>query len=70
MAIVTVGVDFAKNVFALHGVNETAQIELRRLSVTGAKLSQVQPRPSSVVQRRVSDCRVPTPIAVLRHHAA
>ena len=39
MAIVTVGIDLAKNVFALHGVNETGHLELRRPSVARAKLS-------------------------------
>jgi transposase len=38
MAIVTVGIDLAKNVFALHGVNETGHVELRRPSVARAKL--------------------------------
>ena len=32
MAILTVGIDTAKNVFALHGVNEAGQPELRRPS--------------------------------------
>ncbi len=39
MAIVTVGIDLAKNVFALHGVNETGHLELRRPSVARAKLN-------------------------------
>ena len=38
MAIVTVGIDLAKNVFALHGVNETGHVEMRRPSVARAKL--------------------------------
>ena len=38
MAIVTVGIDHAKNVFALHGVNERGQVDLRRPSVPRAKL--------------------------------
>ena len=38
MAIVTVGIDLAKNVFALHGVNETGHVQLRRPSVARAKL--------------------------------
>ena len=38
MAIVTVGIDLAKNVFALHGVNETGHVELQRPSVARAKL--------------------------------
>lgn len=39
MAIVTVGIDLAKNVFALHGVNEKGQIEVRRPSVARGKLN-------------------------------
>ena len=35
MAIVNVGIDLAKNVFALHGVNEIGQTDLRRPSVAG-----------------------------------
>ena len=38
MAIVTVGIDLAKNVFALHGVNERGHVELRRPSVARTKL--------------------------------
>lgn len=38
MSIVTLGIDLAKNVFALHGVNEAGRAELVRLSVSRAKL--------------------------------
>ena len=38
MTIVTVGIDLAKNVFALHGVNETGHVDLRRPSVARTKL--------------------------------
>jgi transposase len=38
MAILTVGIDLAKNVFALHGVNEAGNAELVRPSVPRAKL--------------------------------
>ena len=41
MAIVYVGIDLAKNVFALHGVNETGNVDLRRPSVARAKLHAV-----------------------------
>ena len=41
MAIVTVGIDLAKNVFALHGVNETGHVDLKRPSVARAKLHAV-----------------------------
>jgi transposase len=38
MAILTVGIDLAKNVFAVHGVNEAGKPELLRRSVPRAKL--------------------------------
>jgi transposase len=41
MAIVTVGVDLAKNVFALHGVNGTGAVQLRQPKVGRAKLNEV-----------------------------
>ena len=41
MAIVTVGIDLAKNVFALHGVNATGDVQLRQPKVTRAKLNEV-----------------------------
>ena len=37
-AIVTIGIDLAKNVFAVHGVNATGQPALVRPSVPRAKL--------------------------------
>ena len=39
MTILTVGIDLAKNVFALHGVNEAGKPELLRPSVPRAKLN-------------------------------
>lgn len=41
MAILTVGIDLAKNVFALHGVNEAGKPELVRPSVARTKLNEV-----------------------------
>lgn len=38
MAIVTVGIDLAKNVFAVHCVDETGKPALVRPEVTRAKL--------------------------------
>jgi transposase len=38
MAIVTVGIDLAKNVFALHGVDECGAVQLRQPKVARAKL--------------------------------
>jgi len=41
MAILTVGVDLAKNVFALHGVNESGKPELVQPKVARAKLNEL-----------------------------
>jgi transposase len=41
MAIVTVGIDLAKNVFALHGVNETGVVQLRQPKVGRGKLNEL-----------------------------
>lgn len=41
MAIVTVGIDLAKNVFAVHGVDETGKPELVRPEVARAKLLEL-----------------------------
>jgi transposase len=39
MAIVTVGIDTAKNVFAVHGVDEAGKVQLRQPKVARAKLN-------------------------------
>jgi len=41
MAIVHVGIDLAKNIFALHGVSETGAVQLRQPKVTRGKLNEV-----------------------------
>ena len=41
MGIVTVGIDLAKNVFAVHGVNEAGKPEFIRPSVPRAKLLEI-----------------------------
>jgi transposase len=41
MAIVTVGIDLAKNVFSVHGVDEAGKAVLVRTEVTRAKLLQL-----------------------------
>lgn len=41
MAIIATGIDLAKNVFALHGVNETGAVQLRQPKVSRAKLGAV-----------------------------
>ena len=40
MAIVTVGIDLAKNVFAVHGVDATGKAVLLRPSVPRARLAE------------------------------
>ena len=39
MAILTVGIDLAKNVFAVHGVNDSGAAQLRQPKVARAKLN-------------------------------
>ena len=39
MPILTVGIDLAKNVFAVHGVNEAGTAQLRQLKVARVKLN-------------------------------
>ena len=41
MAILRVGIDLAKNVFALHGVNESGQPELVQPKVPRARLNEL-----------------------------
>jgi transposase len=41
--VVTVGIDLAKNVFAVHGVDATGRVVLRRI-VTRAKLPELVAR--------------------------
>jgi transposase len=53
MAIVTVGIDLAKNVFAVHGVDETGKAVLVRPEVPRAKLMA----PKFVVPYRMSGKR-------------
>lgn len=38
MEIVTLGIDLAKNIFALHGVNADGKVELQRPAVRRDKL--------------------------------
>jgi transposase len=38
MRIITVGIDLAKNIFAVHGVNETGKSELIKPKVTRDQL--------------------------------
>ena len=53
MAILTIGIDLAKNVFALHGVNEAGKAEFKRPSVPRAKLvEQVAALPPCTIGRQ------------------
>jgi transposase len=59
MAIVTLGIDLAKNVFALHGVDATGQVVLTRPSVPRGKLLElVASMPPCVIAWKPD--RVPT----------
>jgi hypothetical protein len=39
MTIIATGIDLAKNVFAVHGVNDAGKVELRQPKVARAKLN-------------------------------
>jgi transposase len=41
VAILFVGIDLAKNVFAVHGVNQAGKAELAKPAVTRARLTEV-----------------------------
>ena len=41
MEIVTLGIDLAKNIFALHGIDATGKVALQRPVVKRAKLLEV-----------------------------
>ena len=41
MTIVATGIDLAKNVFAVHGVNAAGQVELRQPRVSRARLGEL-----------------------------
>ncbi len=41
MEIVTLGIDLAKNIFALHGIDATGKVALQRPAVKRAKLLEV-----------------------------
>jgi hypothetical protein len=58
MAIVTVGIDLAKNVFAVHGVNATGQPALVRPSVPRASCWNSSP-PAALPDRHGSLLRCP-----------
>ncbi len=48
MAIITVGIDLAKNVFAVHGVNDTGKAELFKPKVPREQLLDLIPTVLSV----------------------
>jgi transposase len=59
VAIVHVGIDLAKNVFAVHGVNEAGKLELVRPSVPRARLHELiaSLRPCTVAMEACSGGR-------------
>ena len=52
MTIVTVGIDLAKNVFAVHGVDATGKPVLIRPSVARSRLAELMAPPSAKPSRR------------------
>jgi hypothetical protein len=68
MAIVTVGIDLAKNVFAVHGVDENDKPVLDRPEVTRAKLLQLICI-AAMLQPGQADCRRPTMSALSSYNA-
>ena len=51
MTIIATGIDLAKNVFAVHGVNDAGKVELRQPKVARAKLNAlVAALPPSVIE--------------------
>lgn len=49
--VVTIGLDLAKSVFQVHGVDEEGSVVVRR-RLTRAKLSRLDPRQREVMQIR------------------
>lgn len=73
MAIITIGIDLAKNVFAVHGVGESGKPELVRLEVTRAKLLELVANLSPMPDRHGSLLRRPplgTRVCQVRTHRA
>ena len=58
MAILTVGIDTAKNVFAVHGVDAAGNVQLRQPTVPRAKLTAlVASLPPCTIDMKA--CRLP-----------
>ena len=53
MSIVFVGVDLAKNVLALHGVNAAGAVQLRQPKVARAKLNEFIPAFVATLQSHI-----------------
>ena len=69
MAILFVGIDLAKNVFAVHGVNDAGKPELVRPAVARAKLLEPQREPCTLEARVPCDKDTPAAEAFPdRHH--
>ncbi len=59
MSIMTVGVDLAKNVFAVHGIDEAGCVELVRPAVPREKLRElIASLPPCVISMKGSTCRI------------
>jgi transposase len=59
MAIIAIGMDLAKNVFAVHGVNDAGKPELVRPSVPRAKLHEFIATECTVLSRLRSPATTP-----------
>jgi hypothetical protein len=59
MVILTVGIDLAKNVFRVHGVNRAGKPELVKSAVARDKLLELIATPREQACRSSSKCRVP-----------
>ena len=55
MSIVFVGIDLAKNVFALHGVNAAGAVQLRQSKVERTKLNEAPGRGSGLNTVRLAN---------------
>lgn len=61
MEITTVGLDLAKNVFQVHGVNRHGKVELRKRKScgSGSSSAMLSSRPRASVARSSRPCRSP-----------
>ena len=63
MAIGTLGIDFAKNVFALHGAAEAGHVKLRKPAAPRAKpIESIAALPSTLIGMKASSGVHPWPL--------